>query len=384
MRARVVLAALALIAGAACSSKSGVRAKLDDAKVAAKYSCGNGPSGHLSCWLDLATTPALQFTVPTCNDRAELAEDEAGKLVGHRCAGEPWRVVRLRGKGRYIEECNVAAGANGKPDWSKLGPVEPKALAMLECAQDAPRAWVEITRAIMEESSPEAAAKLVVSTTLRPSGTQSRAFQGNDDGWVDAFDVLPPPAQAIVRKETCPALQKPASSLLLYSRAARRCPLDATNVADVALEAYKNRVVVPRSEFGGMNERSGANIAPHDLNVAELGFVMEGFIALKGHPKEAAQISCENINGLSRKDDPVRLVVAASILAVTKTICPALQRKGDLWPCDLPTPQKSKIAELVAQFGNPPPGAPPVLAMPNEALFEAISLDGQLPPNYCP
>jgi hypothetical protein len=104
---------------------------------------------------------------------------------------------------------------------------------------------------------------------------------------------------------------------------------------------------------------------------------MEGFISLKQKPKEAARASCDFISQLSREYDPVRVAVAASVLALTKTRCAALDKKSDLWPCELAAPQKSKIEERVGRF--------PELVSANEALFDAITIDGRYPPDWkCP
>jgi hypothetical protein len=363
---RALLGAVA-IAAAACTPKA--EAKLEDGVVVpALYACRKADE----CRLELKTQPPIEVPVPAC-DRAELAEDAAGKAVAYRCAGKPWNVVRLRGGDRYLVDCNAPLGSEAKPDWSKLGAIEPRAMPLLDCANGAARAWAEIAKSIVEETGDrgaELAAKFVIATTLRPHGKDA-------DGWLLAFDGLPPASQELVRKETCPALQRPTSPSLLYQRAARRCPIDAPNVPEIALQAYKNHLAASRRDFGGLPERSGATLPPADLTDVEQAFTMEGFIALKQKPQEAARASCDLINQLSREYDPVRVAVAASILALTKTRCAALDKKTDLWPCDLALPQRSKIEERVARF--------PDLASANDALFDAITIDGKYPPDWrCP
>lgn len=371
---RALLGAAVFLA-VACTSKSEVKARLEDGVVVpAAYACRKVGE----CRLELGTEPALVIPAPVC-EKAELAEDASGKAIAHRCAGKPWSVVRLRGGDRYLEDCNVPLGSGPKPDWPALGAIEPRAMPMLDCANGAARAWSELARSIAEESGPDLAAKFVIATTMRPTP------RGAEDGWVLAFDGLPAPARSLVQKETCPALQKAAAPSLLYARAARRCPHDAPKVPEVALAGFKNHLGASRRDFDGSTDRTGASTAPADLTSQEHAFVMEGFIALKQRPKEAAAIACEGIGSLSREYDPVRVAVAASVLALTKTRCPALDKKSDLWPCALGTPQKSAIAERVARFGDPPAGAAPVLSPPNEAVFEAITIDGKYPPDWrCP
>jgi len=368
MRARGLLGAAILFA--ACTPKSEVRAKLEDGvAVPAVYACRKPEE----CRLELKTQPPLNLAVPVC-EQAELAEDASGKAIGHRCAGKPWSVVRLRGGNRYLTDCNAPVGSDPKPDWSKLGAIEPRAMQLLDCE---PATWAEISRSIVEDNAEhgaELAAKFVIATTLRPRGKEPV------DGWLASFDGLPPAGQALVRKETCPALQRSASPSLLYQRAAQRCPSDATNVPEIALQNYKNHLAATRPDFGGSPERVGASVPPADLTDVELAFIMEGVIALKQKPKEAAQTSCEVLDRLSRQYDPVRIAVAASVLAITKTRCPALEKKSDLWPCDLVAPQKSKISEHVAQLATAN-----ILASPNEALFDAITIDGKYPADWkCP
>lgn len=390
---RTLACAAALLVGAACSQKPEVRAKLDDGvAVRAAYVCRKGSGAadeatELPCRLELATQPALALPVPLC-DAVELAEDASGTAVGHRCAGRPWSIVRLRGaRGadgpRYLQDCNAPVGDGPKPDWSKLGAIEPRAMALLDCASGDAIAWAEIARAIAEDSGPELAAKFVVATTLRPP-TIDRPRK-HADGWTLAFDSLPAPAQVIVRKEVCPALQNASSSSVLYTRAALRCPHDGANVGEIALQAYRNHLAASRRDFGGSLERSGAAEAPTDLTIAELGFVMEALIALEQRPKEAAQASCERIGEFSRQYDPVRVAVSASVLARSKTRCPALDANRLLWPCELASAPKSKISEHVARFASPAAGASPALPSSNEALFEALTIDGQYPKDWaCP
>lgn len=365
----------------ACTPRPEEQAKLEDGVVVpAVYRCKKVGS-DTDCHLELKTQPALDIPVPPC-ERAELAEDASGKAIAHRCGpGKPWSVVRLRRANRYLADCNAPLGSGPKPEWSKLGAVEPRAMQILDCESGSARAWGELAQAIAEDSGPELAAKFVVASTLRPTRPGT-----DEDGWVRAFDELPPPAQELVRKETCPALQKASASSLLYVRAARRCPLDAPNVAEIGLQAYQNHMNASRREFAGSDtDRVGASVAPRNLNNAELALVMEAFVALKQRPKEAAATACDRIAVFSREYDPVRVVVAASVLSLTKTRCPALDKKSDLWPCDLVAPQKSKISERVAQFGAPPAGAMPVLVSPSEAVFDAVTIDGKYPPGWsCP
>lgn len=377
---RALLAAAAALAAVACSeNKPKVLAKLDDgALYRATYTCAKE-----GCTLAIETKPAISLPVEACDD-VTLAEEAAGKAVAYRCRGGPWRVVRLRGGDRYLQDCISVLGTAQKPDWSKVAPIEPQAMQLLECAHGSSRAWAEIARSIAEENGEkgaELAAKYVVATTLHPSPTMGKASQGYPDGWALAVQALSPAGQEIVRKETCPALQKSAAPSLLYVRAGRICPFDGPNVGDVALGALKNHLDAPRSDFTGLTERNDAKAPPDDLSPPELAFAMEGLIALKQRPKEAAETSCAHIGDYSREFDPVRVSVAGSILALSKTRCEAVDKKSPLWPCDLVAPQKSALAAEVAKFGATPPELPSA----NAAMFEALSIDGKYPPNWrCP
>lgn len=367
----------------ACTPRPEEQARLEDGVVVpAVYRCKKVGS-DTDCHLELKTQPALDIQVPPC-ERAELAEDASGKAIAHRCGpGKPWSVVRLRRANRYLADCNAPLGSGPKPEWSKLGAVEPRAMQILDCESGSARAWGEIAQAIAEDSGPELAAKFVVATTLRPPAIDRP--RKHADGWTLAFDSLPAPAQVIVRKEVCPALQNASSSSVLYTRAALRCPHDGANVGEIALQAYRNHLAASRRDFGGSLERSGAAEAPTDLTIAELGFVMEALIALEQRPKEAAQASCERIGEFSRQYDPVRVAVSASVLARSKTRCPALDANRLLWPCELASAPKSKISEHVARFASPAAGASPALPSSNEALFEALTIDGQYPKDWaCP
>lgn len=371
-------AGILAIALVGCSEKSKVRAKLkDDVPYRATYAC------EKDCRLDIETTPPISLPVDPCDD-VTLAEEASGRGIAYRCSGGPWTVVRLRGNGRYLKDCISVLGTAQKPDWSKVGPIAPQAMQLLDCAEGDAKAWAEIARSIAEENGEqgaELAAKYVVATTLRPSPTIGKASQGYPDGWALAVQALPAAGQAIVKNETCPALQKSASSSLLYARAGRICPFDAPNVGDVALAAFKNHLDAPRKDFTGLTERNDAKTPPDDLSAPELAFAMEGLIALKQRPKEAAETACAHIGDYTREFDPVRVSVTASVLALSKTRCEALDKKSPLWPCDLVAPQKSVIAAEVSKFGN----VPPHLSSANEAVFEALSIDGKYPPSWhCP
>lgn len=378
---RVALAAVITLFGLGCT-KSEERARLSDGvPIAAIYRCKKVGPTETDCHLEIKTQPALDLPVPSC-EHAELSEDASGKAIGYRCvdlhADEPWSVVRLRGA-RHLDDCNSAVGTGPKPDWSKLGAIEPRAMQLLDCAKGSAAAWSEIAQAILADSGPDLAAKFVVATTLRPPADM------NDDGWARALKDLPPPAQELVKKETCPALQNGAAPPLLYARAATQCSFDGAAAGEVALKAFKNHLAASRQDFGGTIERTGALVSPTNLTAVEVAFAMEGLIAMKRLPQEAAEAACERLEGYSRNYDPVRVSVAASVLALTKTRCAHLERKSDLWPCDLGTPSKSKVADHVAAFATPPPGAAPILASPSEAVFEAISIDGRYPPDWkCP
>jgi hypothetical protein len=369
-----VSGAALLLGLGACSEKSDVRAKLEDGAVyPMTITC---PAGK-ECALTVKTSPAIAIGVGDCPSPA-LAEESTGKAVAYRCSeGAPWNVLRLRGGDRFMVDCNQPLGNDAKADWSKLKPFATSAMKLLDCNRGAAKPWLDLSRAITDESGADAATGFVVGSTLHTSEGMGNPALAYPDGWIDSFDALDAAGQERVRKETCPALANATTPSLLYVRAVRRCPLDDGATVTAAFDAFKSGLAAERSDFVGSERRHDPNATFSDLNPPEIALMLEAMVAIKTRSKEMAETACASIATLSRKEDAFRVSLAATVLANTKTHCAAVEARGPLWPCGLVGPAKSKIDAQIDHFATGV--VPPILTTANESLFAAMTIDGKYP-----
>lgn len=347
-----------------------------EAKQTYDYTCTDTCKLHISTGIDVPMV--------SCAGGMDLAEAPDGKAIGYRCHAGPlsdentWAAVRLRGGTRFIDDCSAPLGNAAAPNFAALGKVESAEIRLVDCAKSAPVVWSEVAKSVQEESGSNAAASFEIQTSLRPPTATYAQLPSYVDGWVQAFGQIDPIAQATVRAEICPAIGNVLTSPVLFMRAVRTCPLgDAT--PDM-LRWMHDALSAPAPDF--VRERvTNATDPPAELNPSELALATAASIAVSANPKAASSIACTAIEKLSREGDPVRVAIAASVIALSKTRCAALESYTPLWPCDLESPIKTKTAEAVSKLVWKP-GTLPIVPSANYAMFEALTIGGILPAGY--
>jgi hypothetical protein len=271
-----------------------------------------GPSSRF--FLRVHTTP--KFEQPVSCTKVDLAEDEAGKLIGYRCKDEKaWNVIRLLGGDRRLLDCSAPVGEGGDPEFDQLPPVSDSVERILACATlDEGRGkgegeiWNEVVRTVLEQSGPQRALSVARHLALRPPASTL-----GEDPFTDALQSLSDDAKAQAVSVACSALRDPGCAAFAYVRAARHCPLKAKGIAWVALLRFESAFAkVPSGERPDYATRN----MPGDARWAAM-------IATANDPEGAGNLACKRL-----ADDPGPDYAVGSFafgaIALNHTPCAAL------------------------------------------------------------
>lgn len=290
---------------------------------------GKIPGPISDFYIRVHTTPPVDHMIHC--DHVEMAEDDAGANVAWRCKGQSaWSVLRLRGGGRYVNECTApSVGVEKKPAFDELEPLSAAADRIVTCsvpygqAQYVVAMWSELFRSIEELEGADVAAKTLVRLSARPIET-------GDDSWNVTFLSRSPEVRTKVLAAMCPALERADADMIAYARAATFCSFDGPNVGQAAVaqldRLLRRPVSIPRS-LSGNDADAGAAEAKLAVSHRQ-ALEWSAVIAVKKSPAAAGAAACATAPGTAEGSDEygsgvVPRRVAAAVIAVTKTKCDA-------------------------------------------------------------
>lgn len=263
------------------------------------------------------------FDEPTVCERVELAEDQSGMNVAFRCSGTTeWDVLRLRGNGRHIRECQPPVGTSAKPDFAALRSLVDIAPKLLDCAESSESSQyflkftrsAEVVTSVREEAGSGAAIALVLSAVAR-----SAAFDlsRKEDSWEAMFAALTMSERASALPKVCENLVHEDTEPLAYLHALRWCSLGNEEVlGSVALVRLQRWLHKSKEE---------------PVLSSYLDWIAR--LASRAHPTAAGEIACASGKSLFVGFGNPAAKLLVTLIARARIHCSALVAAPRQVPC---------------------------------------------------
>lgn len=320
------------------------------------------------------TTPPIEEPVPC--EKVVFADDGKGKTLAFRCVDKTeWRVLRLRGGGRYLSECAAPIGTAdpNRPDFSKLTSLTVAAPRLDACAT--PPAW--IAKAIHDDDG-EAPALAVV---------DAWASARRDADWAAGARALPAAATEKAIATLCESLLPtgPGPTADRFLVGVGRCKLDDPRIGETALAQL-------RTVLADLAQADYPSDSGDRANAVRWALA----IALRHRPAETGALACASLATPPGKSFDAAVTTALlTALGRSKTRCDKLAPLMTWPPCGSDVECGNDLCDATALAKDTEnwllptsaeteplrgsPRTPPAEPSAGRALLFALRVNGPLP-----